>query len=139
MCPMRVDRVSQSWTLLVLYQSRRAPWEHQAWFAAGGTAFDIRGGLVVCSVISLCARAVEHATVQLCQQWPQLDHAEAHGCQQCATPSLTAVARRLMPSHAQVVVFDGRVTPHGAWVSPSADSGAWPFHGVALVVQSAVQ
>ena len=63
LCPMHVDRVNQSWTLLILYQSRRAPRAHQAWFAAGDTAFGIRGGLVACSVLSLCARAVGHAAV----------------------------------------------------------------------------
>ena len=43
---------------------------------------------------------------------------------------------RVLPSCAEVVVFDGRVTPHGTWVSPNANSTKWPFSGVALLVQS---
>ena len=43
---------------------------------------------------------------------------------------------RVLPSCAEVVVFDGRLTPHGTWVSPRANSTQWPFFGVALIVQS---
>ena len=48
----------------------------------------------------------------------------------------TVCASCVLPSCAEVVVFDGRVTPHGTWVSPKANSTKWPFFGVALIVQS---
>ena len=48
----------------------------------------------------------------------------------------TVCASCVLPSCAEVVVLDGRVTPHGTWVSPKASSTKWPFFGVALIVQS---
>ena len=56
-CPLHVDGHNQSWTLLVLYQARRTPWEHRAWFVAGDTALDIRGGLVVHSMVGQLSRS----------------------------------------------------------------------------------
>ena len=56
-CPLHVDGINQSWTLLVLYQARRTPWEHRAWFVAGDTALDIRGGLVACSMVGRLSRS----------------------------------------------------------------------------------
>ena len=48
----------------------------------------------------------------------------------------TVCASCVLPSCAEVVVFDGRVTPHGTWVPPNANSTQWPFFGLALIVQS---
>ena len=56
-CPVHTESVNRSWAVLVLYQGRRTPREHRAWFVIGGEALDIRGGLVVSSVVSQCRRS----------------------------------------------------------------------------------
>ena len=71
-------------------------------------------------------------------EWNGLDW---NGGQSVVDPSgtphaQTVCASCVLPSCAEVVVFDGRVTPHGTWVSPKANSTKWPFFGVALIVQS---
>ena len=125
-CPVVEPR---SWTLLVLYQARRTPREHRAWFVAGDTALEIRGGLVVCPVVRWLSRS--RAPHQL---WMHLTRSVVDPSE--LPRAQTVCAPCVLPSHAEVVVFDGRVTPHGTWVSPRANSTQWPFFGVALIVQS---